>query len=129
MGSFLRLGPARCRRRRRAAVAERRHRHPSHGGRDERLEHIAALLAAHAAETRLEDRVAAARGAPIVEKMAEAAEAASSAAASARQSAAEAAQLVKSAGEAVETAACGGCEAKLVGALSGRRHPDLLAEH
>ena len=105
--------------------------HPT-ADRDEAAGHIAALLAAHAAETKkLEDRVATLEALRLSEKMAEAAEAASSAAASAAQSAAEAAQLVTSAGEAVETAATVMEAVKLsLSALSADGAiPDLLAEH
>ena len=105
--------------------------HPT-ADRDEAAGQIAALLAAHAAETKkLEDRVATLEALRLSEKMAEAAEAASSAAASAAQSAAEAAQLVKSAGEAVETAAAvmGVAREALKQISADGAIPDLLAEH
>jgi hypothetical protein len=105
--------------------------HPT-ADRDEAAGQIAALLAAHAAETKkLEDRVATLEALRLSEKMAEAAEAASSAAASAAQSAAEAAQLVTSAGEAVETAAAvtGVAREALKQISADGAIPDLLAEH
>ena len=100
--------------------------------RDELAGQFAALLAAHTAETkRLEDRVEMLEALRLTEKMAEAAEAASSAAASAAQSAAEAAQLVKSAGEAVETAAAVMEVAReaLKQLSADGAIPDLLADH
>jgi hypothetical protein len=105
--------------------------HPT-ADRDELAGQFAALLAAHTAEQKkLESRIEILEALRLTEKMAEAAEAASSASSAAAQSAAEAARLVKSAGEAVETAAAVMEVAReaLKQISADGVIPDLLAEH
>ena len=105
--------------------------HPT-ADHDELAGQFAALLAAHAAETkRLEDRVAALESLRLTETMVAAAASAAGAASSAAASAEAAAKLVASAGEAVETAAAVMEATKLsLSALSADGAiPDLLAEH